>query len=571
VSEALRSMECIVVQDIFLNETAKFAHVLLPGSSFLEKDGTFTNAERRISRVRKVMPPLAGLADWEVTCRLSEALGYPMRYSHPSEIMDEIARLTPSFAGVSYAKIERLGSVQWPCNDDTDEAGTSVMHRDRFVRGRGRFFNTAYVPSDERPTRRFPLLLTTGRVLSQYNVGAQTRRTENNLWHDEDRLDLHPHDAETRGIRDGDWGGRGQPRRAHGAARARHRADAAGRGVDDLPLPGVGRQRDHHRRLRLGDQLPRVQGDRGAGDAGDAAVGVAARVRGVRPPPARAARVGEGRRDGAGAMTAAAAREADAPEGVRGATVVVHDAGGSRPRADGLAEEVPVALVVDGVSQVVMLATPADLEDFALGFALTEGLIGDASDLYDVERVDVETASSFAWRCRRRARGGCASAAARWRPHRLRTVRRRGPGPGAPPPARRPARGAGRRVDRPCAARAAGAAAARARHGRHPCGRLVRADGAPRLVREDVGRHNALDKLVGAASRARADIADGFVLVTSRASVEMVQKAAIAGAGALVAVSAPTAFAVDVAREAGLLLVGFVRGDRMVAYATPSA
>jgi len=207
VAHALESMECIVVQDIFLNETAKYAHVFLPGSSFLEKDGTFTNAERRISRVRQVMPPLPGLADWEVTVRLSNALGYPMHYTHPEQIMQEIAALTPSFAGVSYEKIERLTSVQWPCNDDTDEAGTATMHQGHFVRGKGRFFITQYVPSEEKITRKFPLVLTTGRILSQYNVGAQTRRTPNNLWHSEDRLELHPHDAQERGVVDGDWVG----------------------------------------------------------------------------------------------------------------------------------------------------------------------------------------------------------------------------------------------------------------------------------------------------------------------------------------------------------------------------
>ncbi|MEY4305782.1 MAG: hypothetical protein RIT52_1957, partial [Pseudomonadota bacterium] len=121
VSAGLAAMECVIVHDLFLNETANYAHVFFPGSSFLEKDGTFTNAERRISRVRQVMPPLAGLADWEVTQRLAQALGYPMSYAHPEEIMAEIAALTPSFAGVSYDKIDRLGSLQWPCNDDTDE------------------------------------------------------------------------------------------------------------------------------------------------------------------------------------------------------------------------------------------------------------------------------------------------------------------------------------------------------------------------------------------------------------------------------------------------------------------
>ncbi|MGH7836255.1 MAG: formate dehydrogenase subunit alpha, partial [Candidatus Binataceae bacterium] len=204
VAAALSAMEIVVVQDIFLNETAKYAHVFLPGSSFLEKNGTFTNAERRISRVRKVLPPLAGKEDWEVTCDLARALGYPMEYAHPSEIMDEIARLTPTFAGVSYAKLDRLGSVQWPCNDLAPE-GTPVMHVGEFVRGRGRFLQTEYVPTDERTSARYPLILTTGRILTQYNVGTQTRRTRNVEWHDEDRLEIHPHDAEQRGLRDGDW------------------------------------------------------------------------------------------------------------------------------------------------------------------------------------------------------------------------------------------------------------------------------------------------------------------------------------------------------------------------------
>ncbi len=208
VHAALRAMECVIVQDIFLNETAKFAHVFLPGSSFLEKNGTFTNAERRISPVRKVMSPLAGYQDWEVTQMLANALGYPMNYSHPSEIMDEIARLTPSFTGVSYEKIDRLGSVQWPCNDETPE-GTPIMHTEHFLRdnGKGLFMLTEFVATAERVTGKYPLILTTGRILSQYNVGAQTRRTENVAWHSEDRLEIHPHDAEDRGINTGDWVG----------------------------------------------------------------------------------------------------------------------------------------------------------------------------------------------------------------------------------------------------------------------------------------------------------------------------------------------------------------------------
>ena len=208
VTAALSAMECVVVQDIFLNETAKFAHVFLPGSSFLEKDGTFTNAERRISRVRKVMEPLGGKADWEGTVALANALGYRMDYKHPSEIMDEIARLTPTFTNVSYAELERHGSLQWPCNAEAPD-GTPTMHIEEFVRGKGRFMLTGYVPTEEKVNSRYPLLLTTGRILSQYNVGAQTRRTDNVAWHDEDRLEIHPTDAESRGINEGDWVGIG--------------------------------------------------------------------------------------------------------------------------------------------------------------------------------------------------------------------------------------------------------------------------------------------------------------------------------------------------------------------------
>jgi len=208
VHAALRAMECVIVQDIFLNETAKFAHVFLPGASFLEKDGTFTNAERRISPVRKVMRPMAGYADWEITQMLSNALGYQMNYTHPSEIMDEIASLTPTFNGVSYDKIDQLGSIQWPCYDEESE-GTPIMHTEEFMRdnGKGLFMLTEFVATQERVNGKFPLILTTGRILSQYNVGAQTRRTENNAWHTEDRLEIHSHDAEDRGIKDGDWVG----------------------------------------------------------------------------------------------------------------------------------------------------------------------------------------------------------------------------------------------------------------------------------------------------------------------------------------------------------------------------
>jgi formate dehydrogenase major subunit len=203
VAEGLESMECVIVQDLFLNETAAYAHVFFPGTSFLEKDGTFTNAERRINRVRSVMKPKQGLSEWETICQLATAMGYPMSYNAASEIMDEIARVTPTFAGMSFEKLDRLGSVQWPCTDAAPE-GTPIMHVDKFVRGKGRFMLTEFVATEERANRSFPLILTTGRILSQYNVGAQTRRTKNNLWHDKDVMEIHPHDAEVRGIEDGD-------------------------------------------------------------------------------------------------------------------------------------------------------------------------------------------------------------------------------------------------------------------------------------------------------------------------------------------------------------------------------
>ena len=204
VTAALTALDLLVVQDLFINETAKFAHVFLPGTSFLEKDGTFTNAERRINRVRPVMDPKTGKDEWQVACDISTAMGYPMGYDDASQIMDEIAQVTPTFAGVSFAHLDEAGSLQWPCNDAAPE-GTPIMHVDGFVRGKGNFVQTPYVPTDEKANRKFPLLLTTGRILSQYNVGAQTRRTSNVEWHPEDLLEIHEADAAERGIGDGDW------------------------------------------------------------------------------------------------------------------------------------------------------------------------------------------------------------------------------------------------------------------------------------------------------------------------------------------------------------------------------
>ena len=235
VAAGLAAMDCVIVHDLFLNETANYAHVFLPGSSFLEKNGTFTNAERRIQLVRKVMEPVNGLEDWEVTQALANAMGLGWNYTHPSQIMDEIARLTPTFAGVSFDRLDEAGSLQWPVNAAAPD-GSPIMHIDGFVRGRGKFVVTDYVPTDEKTGPRFPLLLTTGRILSQYNVGAQTRRTGNTVWHGEDLLEIHPSDAENRGIQTGDW-----VRLASRTGATTLRAD-----VTDRVAPGVVYTTFHH-------------------------------------------------------------------------------------------------------------------------------------------------------------------------------------------------------------------------------------------------------------------------------------------------------------------------------------
>ncbi len=203
VEAALTNLDCLVVCDLFLNETAKFAHVFLPGTSFLEKDGTFTNAERRLGRVRPVMAPKTGKHEWQIPVDLAKAMGYEMHYNNASEIMEEIARMTPTFKLVSFDRLDNEGSMQWPVTEEAPN-GTPLMHIGGFVRGKGNFVVTEFVPTEERVNGKFPLILTTGRILSQYNVGAQTRRTANTVWHDEDILEIHAHDASERGIKDGD-------------------------------------------------------------------------------------------------------------------------------------------------------------------------------------------------------------------------------------------------------------------------------------------------------------------------------------------------------------------------------
>jgi formate dehydrogenase major subunit len=204
VREALSRMEFLVVQDLFLTETTKFAHLVLPGASFLEKDGTFTNLERRIQRIHKAIEPPDGvLPDWQVVSEVSTRMGYPMSYGHPSEIMDEIATLTPMLAGVSYDKLEQAGGLQWPV-PAKGHPGTPLMHADQFPRGRARFVAVESLPPGESPTGAYPFVLITGRILQHYNCGAQTRRTGIMQVVDTDVLEMHPDDARRLGFRDGD-------------------------------------------------------------------------------------------------------------------------------------------------------------------------------------------------------------------------------------------------------------------------------------------------------------------------------------------------------------------------------
>jgi formate dehydrogenase major subunit len=200
VREALSRLEFLVVQDLFVSQTAQFAHLLLPGASFLEKDGTFTNLERRIQRIRKAVDPPNGiLPDWQVICEISTRMGYPMHYRHPSEIMDEMAALSPILAGVTYDRLEQPQALQWPV-PDTQHPGTALMHRDTFARGKGRFVAVDYLTPGEVPSEDYPFVLVTGRLLEHYNCGAQTRRTALIELVNSDVLEMHPDDIARLGL-----------------------------------------------------------------------------------------------------------------------------------------------------------------------------------------------------------------------------------------------------------------------------------------------------------------------------------------------------------------------------------
>jgi formate dehydrogenase alpha subunit len=240
VRKCLQSLDFLVVQDIFLSETAQFADVVLPGAPFAEKDGTFTNTERRIQRVRKAIEPVGDArADWEIIAdlggRLAKRLGLEnlaapyagWQYSHPSEIMEELTALTPIYGGISYDRIDEVG-IQWPC-PSPDHPGTPILHVNRFSRGLGKFNAVEWSPPVEEPDEEFPFVLTTGRVLYHWHGGDMTRRTDLELLYPEALVEISPQDAGPLGIEDGEMV-------AVSSRRGRVTAKAE---VTDRPRPGV--------------------------------------------------------------------------------------------------------------------------------------------------------------------------------------------------------------------------------------------------------------------------------------------------------------------------------------------
>jgi formate dehydrogenase major subunit len=203
VEASLKRLDLLIVQDIFLTETARLADVVLPSACFAEKDGTFTNTERRVQRIRKAVPaPGEAKADWEIIAGISAKMGYPMNYASAEEIMAEINTVTPSYAGITYERIEKEG-IQWPC-PNTGHPGTRFLHKDRFSRGRGLFHAIEYIPPAELPDSNYPFLLSTGRVLYHYHTGSMTRLAKGNTERcPESLVEIHPLDADHLGVSDG--------------------------------------------------------------------------------------------------------------------------------------------------------------------------------------------------------------------------------------------------------------------------------------------------------------------------------------------------------------------------------
>jgi predicted molibdopterin-dependent oxidoreductase YjgC len=205
VEEALKNLDFLVVQDIFLNETGRLADVVLPATSFAEKEGTFTNTERRVQRVRKAIDPVGNSKpDWQITCELARRMGAKgFDFASPSQIMEEIAELTPSYGGITYARLEN-GGLQWPC-PDREHPGTKYLHAEKFTRGRGKFAPLEYKPPREEPDDDYPLVLTTGRSLYQFHTGTMTRKVRGlNILRGEELVEMNPQDAGALGIADGD-------------------------------------------------------------------------------------------------------------------------------------------------------------------------------------------------------------------------------------------------------------------------------------------------------------------------------------------------------------------------------
>jgi len=202
--EALERLEFLVVQDIFLSETAALADVVLAGASFAEKDGTFTNTERRVQRLRKAIEPIGdSRPDWWITCELGRGMGGKgFDFNHPSEIMEEISSLTPSYGGITYERLEE-GGLQWPC-PTKDHPGTPILHTQQFTRGKGRFIPLEYKPPMELPDEQYPLVLTTGRSLYHFHTGTMTRKVEGLNTLKGEGVELNPADASKLGLRDGE-------------------------------------------------------------------------------------------------------------------------------------------------------------------------------------------------------------------------------------------------------------------------------------------------------------------------------------------------------------------------------
>lgn len=202
IRAALEKLDFLVVQELFLTETAHYADVILPAASFAECDGTFTNTERRVQRVRQAIEPIPGQANWQTICQMFAAMGYPLDYNSPKEIWDEMASLSPSMAGINYERIDQENSLQWPC-PNLDHPGTPFLHAGKFTRGLGLFQPSEHIPPGEVPDDEYPFLLSTGRILQHYNVTTPYSKGISSVWNQE-MSELNPVDADKLGVVTGD-------------------------------------------------------------------------------------------------------------------------------------------------------------------------------------------------------------------------------------------------------------------------------------------------------------------------------------------------------------------------------